>query len=118
MLLPMPPPKPIAGPAQTGAYLAMIKATGQAILQSAATAERFVVEPSALHWQVGDRGVRRIGTEVHHVARVERTTAQGTPVSCEWTVAEFPPGVMCHVGHHALACVLVQNFSLVWERTP
>ncbi|WP_326543187.1 hypothetical protein [Pseudorhodoferax sp.] len=93
----------------------MIKASGHAILQSAATAEQFVVEPADLQWQIGDRGSRRIGKEVHHVARIERTTSKGLVLSCEWTVAEFPPGTVCHVAHHTVSCLLVRNFALAWQ---
>lgn len=94
----------------------MIKTTGQAILQSAATGEQFAVEASELQWQIGDRGAKRLGSEVHHVARIERALGNGSVVSCEWTVAEFPPGTLCHVAHHTVSCLLIQNFTLLWQR--
>jgi len=89
----------------------MIKTTGQAILKSATTAETFAIEPSELQWQIGDRGDKRIGNEVHHVAHVERTASDGSTVACQWAVAEFPPGKLSHVGHHSMGGSVTQNFS-------
>jgi hypothetical protein len=89
----------------------MIKTTGQAILKSARTGETFAIEPSELQWQIGDRGDKRIGNEVHHVAHVERTANDGSTVACQWSVAEFPPGKLSHAGHHSVGGSVTQNFS-------
>jgi hypothetical protein len=89
----------------------MIKTSGQAILQSATTAETFVIKLSELQWHVGDRGDKRIGNEVHHQAHVPRVASDGRTVACQWTVAEYPPGYLMHAAHHSHGGTLLQNFA-------
>jgi hypothetical protein len=93
----------------------MIKTTGQAILQSATTGEIFVIEASELHWETRSSNDVRQG--LRHTAGVERKTSEGSRVACQWTVAEFPPGTLGHVGHHSIGSTMLQDFGIAIRTT-
>ncbi len=93
----------------------MLIVEGVATLKSLTTGEEFTVDSSDLDFEIRGSDERGMGPEALHMADIDFDDTDDGTISCEWTVSEYPVGVLNHVSHTVRGCEVVKDFTFSIE---